>query len=93
VRGGKGNFGIVTSVMVDLLPIDQIYGGGLFFAGERARDVLTAWLAWTQDLDDRLSTSVVLLAAPGPEDVIVHVRIAGPGLPGTASAWWPHCAH
>jgi FAD/FMN-containing dehydrogenase len=32
VRGGKGNFGIVTAMRVRLFPVTTLYAGGLFFA-------------------------------------------------------------
>ena len=83
VRGGKDNFGIVTSVSIELLPIDTILGGNLTFPGERAREVLQAWLAWTQVIGQDVSTSVALVAMPGvgsePGEFLVQVRIAYTG--------------
>jgi hypothetical protein len=89
VRGGKDNFGIVTSVVIDLLPIDRIYGGQLIFAPEQAQDILPAWLQWTRHIDEAMSTSVGLLALPDPQDPkgqaslgpSVHVRVAYTGDP------------
>ncbi len=34
VRGGKGNFGVVTALTVDLVPVNRLYAGGLYFAAE-----------------------------------------------------------
>lgn len=45
LRGGKGNFGVVTSIEVDLLPVPRLYGGGLYFAGEGAAEICTP--GWT----------------------------------------------
>jgi FAD/FMN-containing dehydrogenase len=35
VRGGKGNFGVLTSVETGLVPVERLYGGGLFVPGAR----------------------------------------------------------
>lgn len=40
LRGGGGNFGVVTSFEYRLHPVDTIYGGPMFFALEHAGDVL-----------------------------------------------------
>ncbi|HET7725238.1 MAG TPA: FAD-binding oxidoreductase [Propionibacteriaceae bacterium] len=84
LRGGKGNFGIVTSMEVDLVPVSTLYGGGLFYAGEHAGTVLRAWRDWTRSLPEEMSTSMALLRLPDHEDVppplrgvlSVHLRVA-----------------
>ncbi len=43
LRGGGGNLAAVTGIEIDLLPIADLYGGGLYFAGDRAPDVLAAF--------------------------------------------------
>jgi FAD/FMN-containing dehydrogenase len=40
IRGGGGNFGVVTSFEYALHPVDVVYGGPMFFELERAGDVL-----------------------------------------------------
>ena len=49
LRGGGGNFGIVTALEVQLYSIPDIYAGVLFFPWERSSEVLHAWLEWTAD--------------------------------------------
>src|SRR5262245_55774645 len=46
LRGGKGNFGVVTTLNFDLFPVPRLYGGGIYFPGERTADVLRAWTEW-----------------------------------------------
>jgi len=83
-RGGKGNFGVVTSLEFDLFPVSRLYGGGLYFAGEHAPAVLNAWRAWAPGLPESMSTSFCLLRLPDlpfvPEPMrgtlTLHVRIA-----------------
>jgi len=40
LRGGSSNFGVVTSLEFRLHPINDIYGGPMFFELDRAQDVL-----------------------------------------------------
>lgn len=87
IRGGKGNFGIVTSVETDLVPLSRVYGGGLFFPGEAAGAVLTAWREWTVDQTQAMCSSVALTrfpdlpAVPAPfrGKLLAHIRIAYAG--------------
>jgi FAD/FMN-containing dehydrogenase len=89
VRGGKGNFGVVTAVETDLMPVDRLYGGGLFFPGAATREVLSGWLAWTASQPEEMCSSLALFrfpAMPGvPEPVrgkfLIHVRVAYTGWP------------
>lgn len=84
LRGGRDNFGVVTGMEVDLMPIATLYGGGLFFAGEQAAKVFDTYLDWTATVPDEMSSSVALISFPDvpalPEPLrgrhIVHVRIA-----------------
>src|SRR6185436_13831669 len=46
LRGGKGNFAVVTALEFDLFPVPRLYGGSIYFPGKRAADVLRAWTAW-----------------------------------------------
>lgn len=64
VRGGKGNFGVVTALEIGLVPVVDIYGGAIFFAAESARDVLHSFRAWAPTLPERTGTSVALLNLP-----------------------------
>ena len=45
LRGGSGNFGVVTSFEFRLHPVKDIYGGPMFFELKHARDVLS----WFRD--------------------------------------------
>lgn len=84
VRGGKGNFGVVTALEFGLVPVTRLYGGGLYFAGEAAGEVLHAWREWTATVPEELTSSLALLRLPDVEAVppflrgrlTVHVRIA-----------------
>lgn len=67
-RGGKGNFGIATSLEIGLVPVVTIYGGAVFYAAGSARDVLHSFRTWAPTLPERTSPSVALLRfPPAPE--------------------------
>jgi FAD/FMN-containing dehydrogenase len=64
LRGGGGSFGIVTSLVCDLVPVARLYGGGLFYPGTAAPQVLRAYREWSAALPDSISTSLALLRLP-----------------------------
>ncbi|RTL63683.1 MAG: FAD-binding oxidoreductase [Pseudonocardiaceae bacterium] len=64
VRGGKGNFGIVTDIEFGLVPVSRFFGGALAFGADDARAVLHAWRAWAPTLPEDTTTSVALLRTP-----------------------------
>jgi FAD/FMN-containing dehydrogenase len=43
VRGGGGNYGVVTALEFELFPAPEIYAGALFFPFEQAPEVMHAW--------------------------------------------------
>jgi FAD/FMN-containing dehydrogenase len=65
LRGGGGNFGVVTSMEFALHPVGPtVVGGLLFFPGDAARDVLTGWRRLTTSMPDELTSLVDLTTAP-----------------------------
>ena len=84
LRGGKGGFGVVTSVTIDLLEVHHVYGGGVYFAAEDAPAVLGAYADWAPSLPGSSTTSIALLRLPPvdalPEAIrgrhVAHVRFA-----------------
>src|SRR5919108_3304565 len=43
LRGGRDNFGVVTGLEVDLVPVTRLYGGGLYFAAEHVGEVVEGY--------------------------------------------------
>ncbi|MFJ8847171.1 FAD-binding oxidoreductase [Streptomyces cyaneofuscatus] len=93
LRGGRGNFGIVTKLWFGLMPVRRLYGGGLYFPGDQAARVLHTWRRWTATVPEEMTSSVALLRLPDtaadvPEFLrgafAAHVRIAftGPAAEG-----------
>jgi FAD/FMN-containing dehydrogenase len=87
VRGGRDNFGVVTSLEVGLVPIARLYGGGLSFAGEHAPSILDSYLSWTRTVPEQLTSSLVLVRFPDlpavPEPIrgrrVAQIRVAYTG--------------
>lgn len=68
LRGGKGNVGVVTSLVTELLPLPRVLGGGIYCAGEDAEALLTTWATWTQNIPPEMnSTFSILRLPPFPE--------------------------
>ena len=68
VRGGGGDFGVVTALEFRLYPIAEVVAGTLFFPLERAEEVLQAWAAWTATVPDTVtSVGRVLRFPPIPD--------------------------
>jgi FAD/FMN-containing dehydrogenase len=75
IRGGGGNFGIVTRFDFRLHELGPIVLAGLaLWPLERASEVLRGWRDYVDGAPDELSTACVILTAP-PEDFVPdHLR-------------------
>src|SRR5436190_8085695 len=74
LRGGGGNFGIATSLEYRLHAVGpNVLAGGIFFAGDRAEEILRFYRDWVRKLPDETTTLVNLTTAPPapflPEEV------------------------
>lgn len=50
IRGGSGNFAAVTAIELELYAVTELYAGCLFWPIERATEILSAWLEWTESV-------------------------------------------
>jgi FAD/FMN-containing dehydrogenase len=64
LKGGGGNFGMVTSLEFSLYPVTNVYGGNLFYPMERAQEVLELYAEWDEGLPDEMTSAVALLNFP-----------------------------
>jgi FAD/FMN-containing dehydrogenase len=65
LRGGGGNFGVVTSLELALYPVGPtVLGGVVFYAGDDAADMVAGWRDAVADAPDELSSLVNLTTAP-----------------------------
>ena len=65
LRGGGGNFGVVTSFEFRLHPVGpEVWSGLVVYAGAQARQVLRAWRDFNAGAPEALSVWAVLRKAP-----------------------------
>ena len=64
LRGGGGNYGVVTHMEIRLYPLTEVYAGMMFWPWERSAEVLKAWAAWTRTAPDEVTTSARLMQIP-----------------------------
>jgi FAD/FMN-containing dehydrogenase len=97
VRGGGGNFGVVTSFEFRLHPVGpEIYAGLVVYPFQQARQVLRAWRDFTATAPEELSVWSVLRKAPplpflpasvhGTEVVVLAVVYSGDVAAGQRAA-------
>jgi FAD/FMN-containing dehydrogenase len=55
VRGGGGNFGVVTSFLFQGRPVPSVYGGPIFWPLEQAADLLRFWQDLVLSAPDQLN--------------------------------------
>ena len=95
LRGGGGNFGIVTSFELALHPVGpEVYAGPLFLPAEADVDLLRFYREWAPKQPDAITTAVSLATAPplpvipeewhGKKVAIVIAVCAGPVEDGEA---------
>ncbi len=61
IRGGGGNFGIVTAFELKLVPLGPpVYGGVVLYPAEDAAEVLRAYRDWAADAPDDVTTILIL---------------------------------
>ncbi|UAJ79713.1 FAD-binding oxidoreductase [Leifsonia sp. ZF2019] len=87
LRGGKGGLGVVTEMVLELVPLTTLYGGSVFFDEDAADEAFRVWADWSASLVDQATTSAVFLRIPdvdGPPPPLrgrslFSVRFAFPG--------------
>ncbi|RJQ47692.1 MAG: FAD-binding oxidoreductase [Nitrospiraceae bacterium] len=87
IRGGGGNFGIVTEFTFRLHPLKQVMGGMVIYPADNAFEVFRLYRDYIAAAPDDLTTMLALLPAPAPflskrimnvPLVAVHVCYSGP---------------
>src|SRR5437868_4206075 len=65
LKGGGGNFGIAVSLEYRVHPVGPVVmGGPVFYAGDRATEILRFYRDFVREIPDELTTLANLLTAP-----------------------------
>jgi len=64
VRGGGGNFGVVTSFLFKLHPISTVYGGPMIWPMEQAADLLKFWRDFILDAPEDINGWFAFITVP-----------------------------
>jgi hypothetical protein len=93
IRGGGGNFGVVTAIELELFETPELYAGAMFWPVERAGEVLQAWREWAETLPETVTSVGRILHFPpipdipeslrGNSFVLVEAVFSGPEQEGT----------
>jgi hypothetical protein len=70
VRGGGGNFGIVTAFEFQLHAVGPVLAGKVVYPMSRARDVLRFYREYTSSVPDELTAYACLMTTPDGEPAI-----------------------
>jgi FAD/FMN-containing dehydrogenase len=75
LKGGGGNFGVVTSFEYRLHPLGPIVLGGMFmYPFSRAKELLRFWRDYIEEAPDELGTAPGIFTAPPAPFVPEHMR-------------------
>ena len=69
LRGGGGNYGIVTAVEIDLYEYPTVYAGMMMWPWERSAEILKAWVEWTKTAPEEVTTAARMLQIPPLPDL------------------------
>jgi FAD/FMN-containing dehydrogenase len=74
LRGGGGNFGVVTAVETELIELGGLSAGALFFPFERSAEVLHAWREWTGTVPEEMTSVGRMMQFPPLEQIPEPLR-------------------
>jgi FAD/FMN-containing dehydrogenase len=74
LRGGGGNFGVVTAIEFGLYPVTSVYGGWLIWPWEGSQRVIERWVEWTRTAPDEVTSMARIMQLPPIPDVPEMLR-------------------
>lgn len=79
IRGGGGNFGVVTAFEYRLHPVSRVFAGGLTYPLDMAPRVLRFYDDFINTAPDQLATAVALARSPDGQPIVsIGACYAGP---------------
>ena len=70
IRGGGGNFGVVTRFEFQLHPVAELYAGLILYPRSAAPDLMRAFARMTEEAPDALSGMAAFLCSPEGDPVV-----------------------
>jgi FAD/FMN-containing dehydrogenase len=64
LRGGSGNYGIVTAMEIQLHEAEEMFGGQVMWMGEHSAAVLSAYRDWVATVPEELTSVITLFRVP-----------------------------
>jgi FAD/FMN-containing dehydrogenase len=88
VRGGGGNFGVVTNFDFKLHPMQRtIVGGDILFPLAEAKDILRFFAEYYEAIPDEHYADIGLISTPGGQGDFVKIHLCYSGPEKDASKW------
>ncbi len=75
IRGGGGNFGVATSFVYRLHPVNEVLSGTLAYSARS--DLLSAFAKFVKTAPDEMNVIAEVLPTEGGPLVLIHVRYVG----------------
>src|SRR4051812_4270811 len=74
LRGGGGNFGVVTALEFKLYPVSALYGGWLVWPWEQSHEVISRGVEWPRTTPDEVPSMARIMQLPPFPDIPEIVR-------------------
>ncbi|MEA2462174.1 MAG: hypothetical protein QOH90_2351 [Actinomycetota bacterium] len=74
LRGGGGNFGVVTAIEFKLYPVEALTAGAMAWPWERAEEIFNAWREWTKTVPEDITSLCRIPQVPPLPDVPAPLR-------------------
>jgi FAD binding domain len=74
LRGGGGDFALVTALHLDLVPLAEAYAGALLFPAEVGAEGVRAYRDWTTEVSEDVTSILRFLRPPDIPDVPEPLR-------------------
>lgn len=69
LRGGGGNFGVVTALECALYPVKDVFGGQVIYPMEQGKEVITSYMQWVKTVPEMRTSTLRIMHFPPTPDV------------------------